>query len=120
MSRRTPCPDLVHLRLFFHKPASAPDADTVRAHLAQCEICRAIMAGFEAGDGIMNTLADEPVFLTQRVASPAETVQLFGTSAIAAVSAGGDSTPQTLADAATMADARSLAPRGTRARLTGQ
>ena len=61
MSRSTPCPDLVHLRLFFHKPTFAPATDSVRAHLAQCEVCRAILAGFEVGDKAQNTLAFEGV-----------------------------------------------------------
>ncbi len=111
MSRRTPCPDLVHLRMFFYKPASAPEADSVRAHLAQCEACRTIVAGFEAGDGIKKTLADEPAFLTPRVTSHAETVQILRKNEIAAVPAGGGTTSHTLADSATMGDARPLTPR---------
>ena len=112
MSRRTPCPDLVHLRLFFHKPASAPEADSVRAHLAQCEVCRAILAGFEAGDGNKNTLADESVSASRRGMSSAETMQAFRQSEIAAGHAGGDTTPHTLADGATTDGTRAVTARG--------
>src|SRR5271166_4382555 len=58
MGPRTTCPDQMHLRLFFHEPGCTPEAVSVRAHLEQCEVCRAIVAGLESGDKIQNTLAD--------------------------------------------------------------
>ena len=106
MTRRTPCPDLVHLRLFFNKPASVPNADLVREHVEQCNDCRTILAEFEGGDGIKNTLADEPEFLTHRAASPTDTIQLIPKSDITAKPGSGDTTPHTLTDAATMDDIR--------------
>jgi len=51
----------MHLRLFFRGPASTLEADSVRAHLEQCEACRAIVAGLEDGDKIQSTLADQAV-----------------------------------------------------------
>jgi hypothetical protein len=57
----------MHLRLLFHEPACTLEADSVRAHLEQCEVCRAIVAGLEAGDKIQTTLADEGVGLARRV-----------------------------------------------------
>ena len=56
MGPRTPCPDQMHLRLFFHEPPGTLEAESVRAHLEQCEVCRAIVAGLEAGDKNQNTL----------------------------------------------------------------
>ena len=67
MGPRTPCPDQMLLRLLFHQPACTPEADSVRAHLEQCEVCRAIVAGLEAGDKNQSTLADEGVVSARRV-----------------------------------------------------
>ncbi len=80
MSRSPPCPDLVHLRLFFHKPTSFPAADSVRAHLAQCEVCRGIVAGLEAGDMNQNTLAQEAVVPARRVMPSADPMEVFRVS----------------------------------------
>ena len=75
----------------------------MRAHLAQCEVCRAILAGFEAEDGNKNTLADESVFPARRGASSAETMQVVRLSEIAAGHDGrGYRAQYTLADGATM------------------
>ena len=74
----------MHLRLFFNKPASAPDAESVRTHVEQCNDCQTILAGFEIGDGTKNTLADEPMILTQRVTSAADTIPFMPKSEIAA------------------------------------
>jgi eukaryotic-like serine/threonine-protein kinase len=116
MSRITACPDLVHLRLFFYMPASAPCADSVRAHLEQCESCRAIVARFGAEDGNKNTLADEPGLPGQRVTSPAETMQFFRRSETAVGHDGARASTHPLADIATMNDARPvLAPADTSA-----
>jgi eukaryotic-like serine/threonine-protein kinase len=111
MSRITPCPDLIHLRLFFYKPSSAPDAESVRAHVERCKTCRTILDGFEVGDGIRNTMADEPVSLTHLVASPADTIQSIPKSEFAAAPVGEHNSPHTLADGATMDDGRSVGPR---------
>jgi eukaryotic-like serine/threonine-protein kinase len=111
MSRSTPCPDLAHLRLFFHKPASAPQADSVRSHLAQCEVCRAIVAGFDAGDGNKNTLDDDSAFPARRGTRSAEAVQVLRQSEIAAGHDGGDTTPHTLADTPTLDDRRAAVSR---------
>ena len=58
-----------HLRRLFHEPASTPEMDSVRGHLADCEDCRAIVAGLETGDGDGNgsqrTQTDESQFPTQ-------------------------------------------------------
>ena len=59
MDPRTPCPDQMHLWRFFHEPAGTPDADSVRAHLEECEVCRAIVAGLGAGDKNQDTVAYE-------------------------------------------------------------
>jgi hypothetical protein len=111
MSRSTPCPELAQLRLAFQMPAPSPEADFVRAHLAQCEVCRAIVAGFEVEDGDSNTLANESVFPAWRGTSSADTMQVVRRSEIAAGHVGGDTTPYTLADGATMDAARAVSPR---------
>ncbi len=67
MGLRTTCPDQMHLRLFFHEPGCTPEADSVRAHLEQCEVCRAIVARLEAGDKNQNTLVDEGAVPARRV-----------------------------------------------------
>jgi eukaryotic-like serine/threonine-protein kinase len=79
VSPRTRCPDPTHLRLFLHAPASLPEADSVRVHLTQCERCRAIVTGFEAGDANSNknTLGEEPPFPPPRTTSHAETMPVF-------------------------------------------
>ncbi len=59
MGPSTPCPDQVHLQRFFHERANTPDTDSVRAHLEQCEVCRAIVAELEPGDTDLQTLAFE-------------------------------------------------------------
>ena len=97
MSRSTPCPDLVHLRLFFHKPTSFPAADSVRAHLAQCEVCRAIVAGLEAGDQNQSTLVDEAVVPTRRVVRSADAMELCRMSNIVAGLETGDKNQNKLA-----------------------
>ena len=107
MSRTTSCPDLVHLRVFYHKPGSAPDAEWVRAHLAQCEDCRAIVAGFQGGDGNVHTLADEPAPPARWVTSSTDTMQVFRKTDVAVGQESGHTPASSLADVATMNDARS-------------
>ncbi len=48
MGPRTPCPHPVRLRLFLRERDLAHGTDPVREHLAQCESCRSLAAGFEA------------------------------------------------------------------------
>jgi eukaryotic-like serine/threonine-protein kinase len=67
MGPRTRCPDQMHLRLFFQKPARTLEADSVRTHLEQCEACRAIVAELEAGVKNQTTLAYEAVVPARRV-----------------------------------------------------
>jgi serine/threonine protein kinase/tetratricopeptide (TPR) repeat protein len=59
MGPSTACPDQIRLRQFVYEPARALDADSVRAHLNQCESCRAIVAELASGDACLNTLADQ-------------------------------------------------------------
>ena len=59
MRPRTPCPDLTRLRLFLCEPSLTLETDGVRAHLAQCAICRTLLAGLEAKEGPAATLAFE-------------------------------------------------------------
>ena len=61
MGSSTECPDRMHLRKSLHEPNCTLEGDAVRMHIAQCEACRAIVAGLEAGDGTENTLVDEVV-----------------------------------------------------------
>jgi len=70
----------VHLRKFFDEPACTLDADSVRAHLKQCEVCRAIMAGLEAGAEYQNTLADEVVDPARRAMQSADAIEAVGVS----------------------------------------
>ena len=80
MGPRTPCPDQLHLRLFLHEPASALEADSVRAHLDECEVCRAIVAGLEGGDKNQNTLIGEAVVPARREILSADTMEVFRVS----------------------------------------
>ena len=80
----------------------------MREHLAQCEVCRAIVARFEAGDGNKNTLADQSVLSAWRGTSSAETVQVVGRSENAAGKDDGETKPRALADGATMDAARAV------------
>ena len=50
MAPRTVCPDQLYLRLFFYQPTGTPEVDFLRAHVKQCEVCRAIVAELEGGD----------------------------------------------------------------------
>ena len=79
MSRIAACPDLVKLRAYSRNPATAPATDSVRAHLESCEGCRALVAGFGPDDvkGNVQTLADEPGSLSERVAQADDTMHFF-------------------------------------------
>ncbi|HKI16522.1 MAG TPA: serine/threonine-protein kinase, partial [Isosphaeraceae bacterium] len=98
MGPRTPCPDPLHLRLFFHAPASTLEAESVRAHVEQCGVCRAIVAGLEAGDTIQNTLADEAVDPARRVIPSADTIEVCRMGNIVAGPEVGGKYQNTLAD----------------------
>jgi eukaryotic-like serine/threonine-protein kinase len=112
MSRNSPCPDLVQLRLFFHKPTAAAEADSVRAHLAQCEVCRAVLAGFEVGDGNKKTVDDAPMGPALPETSSAETMQFVRRREIPSGQVVGDANLPTLADRATVGDTRANARAG--------
>jgi eukaryotic-like serine/threonine-protein kinase len=111
MSRIIACPDVVHLRLFFEKPAAAPDADGLRAHLGQCANCRAIVAGFRAVDVNASTLADEAGVPAGRAPSPVDASQLFRKSNIGTGQGGGQTPTHTVADVVTMDDSFALGVR---------
>ncbi len=57
MGPRTACPHPAHLRLFLNDKAQTHETELVRAHLQQCEACRATLAGFVAGDTVLYTFA---------------------------------------------------------------
>ena len=80
MGPRTPCPDQMHLRTFFHEPACTLEADSLRAHLEQCEVCRAIVAGLEGGEENHDTPAYEAVVPAQPVPPSADTIEVFRVS----------------------------------------
>ncbi len=112
MSRLTSCPDVVHLRLLFEKPAAAPDAESLRAHLGQCADCRAIVAGFRVVSVNAGTLADEPEVPAVREPSSLHTLQVFRKNNIAAGQAGGPMPADSVADVVTMDDSFALGARG--------
>jgi serine/threonine protein kinase/Tfp pilus assembly protein PilF len=62
----------MHLRMYFHEPAYTLDAASLRAHLAECEVCRAILAGIAAGDKTPDTLADDAMDSPQHMMPPAD------------------------------------------------
>ena len=80
MGPKTPCPDLMLLRLLFGQPASTPETDSVQAHLEHCEVCRAIVAGLEDGENIQNTVADEGVVRANHVMPPTDASAVFPVS----------------------------------------
>ena len=47
MRLETPCPDQLHLRLFYHAQTDRREAELLRAHVGQCATCRAIVAELE-------------------------------------------------------------------------
>jgi eukaryotic-like serine/threonine-protein kinase len=56
---KTPCPNWMNLRNFSLGQACVLEADLVREHLEECEVCRAIAAEVAADDGSEQTLAIE-------------------------------------------------------------
>ncbi len=70
MGPRTPCPHPAHLRLFLNNKANADDTDSVRAHIEQCEACRATLAGFAGEASISGTLADTDSGSRRQAARP--------------------------------------------------
>ncbi len=59
MGPRTPCPHPAHLRLFLNNKAQTHETESVRAHLEQCEACRATLAASGADESFQNTFADQ-------------------------------------------------------------
>ena len=100
MGPRTPCPDQMHLRMYFHEPAYTVDAATVRAHLEECEVCRAIVAGIAAGDTTPDTLADEAGSSPWQAMPPAEGTVVFRMSETGSGLEDANEHPNTLADPA--------------------
>ena len=110
MSRTTPCPDLMHLRLFFHKPASAPDAESVRAHVEQCKIAERFWPDSRSVTGSRIHWPMSRCFSHigwRRRQTPCNSIPK---SEIAAAPAGGTRLPHTLADARYHGRRRSFAP----------
>jgi serine/threonine protein kinase/tetratricopeptide (TPR) repeat protein len=58
MGSVTPCPHPKHLRMLLHGQAQMHEIGSLRDHLEQCPICRAIAERLEAEDPDKNTLAD--------------------------------------------------------------
>ncbi len=65
----------MQLRLFHRERACTSAADSVRAHLLDCDACRAIVASLEAGDTIQWTLVDEHAVPAERVLDAGDTNQ---------------------------------------------
>ncbi len=59
MAATTACPDPLHLRLFFQQPPGTTEADFLRAHVRQCDVCRGIVAELEEEDDNDDTLPDD-------------------------------------------------------------
>jgi serine/threonine protein kinase/tetratricopeptide (TPR) repeat protein len=72
----------MHLRLFTYQAAPALEADSVRAHLEQCEQCRAVVAELQAGDRERNTYVDEPAAPLRQAVPSADlaTVEIYRVS----------------------------------------
>ncbi len=70
----------MHLWRFFHEPACTPDADSVRAHLEECEVCRAIVAGLGAWDKDHDTLAYEAAYPARPMLPPPDATEVFRVS----------------------------------------
>src|SRR5262249_38659501 len=59
MRKATPCPHPLHLKMFVREPTQLQiEADTLRAHLAECESCRLTAARLETDPDLRKTLAD--------------------------------------------------------------
>jgi serine/threonine protein kinase/tetratricopeptide (TPR) repeat protein len=82
---------------FFHAPAATLEADSVRAHLEQCEVCRAIVAGLEAEGKDRETLVDEAVDLARRPVLSAGAREVRRTSQIVNAVEVGDEGQHTVA-----------------------
>ncbi len=98
MGPRTPCPDQMHLRMYFHEPAYTLDAASVRAHLAECEVCRAIVAGIAGADKTPDTLADVAADSAQQATPPEDGTIVFRMSETGAGLEDADEHQNTLAD----------------------
>ena len=92
MGPRTPCPHPMHLRMLLHQRAESHEADSVREHLDQCEVCRATMENLEDEDTVQNTLAEHDAAPVHQVTHSREEREM------AAESLAQDNVPMTLAD----------------------
>ena len=70
MGPATPCPQTKHLRMLLHGKVRVHEAGSVREHLEQCEVCRAIAERIEADDQVQNTLADEDTACSGHLVRP--------------------------------------------------
>ena len=94
----TPCPDPIHLRLFYYAPAHAIESKSLRAHVAQCETCRAIVGELE-GDYEPQYSQGEKYVVRGREPSSAESTVIIPPSNGAAQAEAGDQVEHTLSDA---------------------
>ena len=100
MGPRTACPDRIQLRLLFGERASTPEADVARAHVAQCEFCRAIVVELEVGDHHQNTMADEAVVPPRPVMPSSDATVAFRKPEIVARLGAEDHVQSTMTDEA--------------------
>jgi eukaryotic-like serine/threonine-protein kinase len=101
MRPKTQCPDQMHLRLFFHAPTDKREAAALRAHVAQCDTCRAIVADLEDSDGPPLSRSDRFPASAGMVDWSADTTVIVPASDAAAVlEKPGDEAKNTLSDKA--------------------
>ena len=98
MRATTPCPDPIHLRLFFYAPAHAIESKSLRAHVEQCESCRAIVGELE-GDYEPSRAQTERFVVRGREPSSAESTVILPPPNGAAQVEAGDQAEHTLSDA---------------------
>ena len=98
MRTTTPCPDPIHLRLFFYAPAHAIESKSLRAHVEQCENCRAIVGELE-GDYEPPRAQTERFVVRGREPSSAESTVILPPPNGAAQVEAGDQAEHTLSDA---------------------
>ena len=93
----TPCPDPIHLRLFYYAPAHATESNSLRAHVAQCETCRAIVGELEGADAPRRVQTEKYVVRGREPSSADSTVIIPASNGAAQVQAG-DQFQHTLSD----------------------
>ena len=98
MRASTPCPDPIHLRLFFYAPAHAIESNSLRAHVEQCETCRAIVGELQGDYEPQRAQTERFVVRGQEPSSAESTVILPPPNGAVQVEAG-DHVEHTLSDA---------------------